>query len=183
MSDTVAVPTPTYRGPERPEPFAPAGAQFESISPKLATVRLVGIGLRALILIPALTVGAYFLVANLNVPSYLPAVVAALMLAYYLWWAFIQVRRVRAFAYARTESELLIRRGIMFRSLTVIPYGRLQYVDVQEGPIERMVGLATVTLNTASGATAATIPGLPAADAAQLRDDLAARGDVDLAGL
>lgn len=183
MSDTTAVTASTYRGPERPEPFAPAGAQFESISPKLATVRLVGIGLRALILIPALTVGAYVLVENVTAPSYLPILVVALMLVYYLWWAFVQVRRVRAFAYARTDSELLIRRGIMFRSLTVIPYGRLQYVDVQEGPIERMMGLASVTLNTASGDTAATIPGLPTADAAQLRDDLAARGEVELAGL
>lgn len=173
----------SYRGPVRPEPFAPAGAHFEGISAKLAQVRLVGLGLRALVLIPVAAIGSYMAVQALDWPPELMWVLPVLLVVYYLWWAVVQVRRVRAFSYARTDSELLVRRGIMFRSLTVIPYGRMQYVDVHEGPIERWLGLASVTLHTASGETAATIPGLPTADAARLRDDLAARGEAELAGL
>ena len=51
--------------------------------------------------------------------------------------------------------------AIMFHKATVVPYGRLQFVDVDAGPIDRMFGLATVKLHTASASTDATIPGLP----------------------
>ncbi len=64
-----------------------------------------------------------------------------------------------------------------------MPYGRLQFVDVDAGPIDRMFGLATVKLNTASAATDATIPGLPRAEADRLRDSLAGLGQANLAGL
>ncbi|MDO5721833.1 MAG: PH domain-containing protein [Actinomycetaceae bacterium] len=176
-----------YTGPEREEPFCPAGADFKGISPTLAKVRATGIAIRALIVVPVATSITYFAASEIAhdnaVASWLPYLVGGLLLAYYLWWGWIRVRQVHAFAYARTESELLIRRGIMFRSLTLIPYGRLQYVDVAEGPIERHFGLASVSLYTASGASDATIPGLPTKEAARLRDELAARGEAELAGL
>jgi hypothetical protein len=59
----------------------------------------------------------------------------------------------------------------------------MQFVDVQAGPLERRYGLATVQLHTASPATDARIPGLPHAEAARLRDRLAALGEARAAGL
>src|SRR5947209_17031630 len=92
-------------------------------------------------------------------------------------------RRVGAWGYLEREDDLLIQRGLMVRRLSVVPYGRMQFVDVTAGPIERSFGLATVRLHTAAAATDARIPGLESAEAARLRDQLASLGEAHAAGL
>jgi membrane protein YdbS with pleckstrin-like domain len=92
-------------------------------------------------------------------------------------------RRVRAWAYAERDDDLLVQRGVMIRRLSVVPYGRMQYVDVTAGPVERAFGLATVRMHTAAAASDARVPGLPAAEAARLRDNLTALGESRAAGL
>lgn len=92
-------------------------------------------------------------------------------------------QRWRAWGYAEREDDLLVRRGALVRRLSVVPYGRMQFVDVTAGPLDRRMGLATVTLHTAAAATDASIPGLPAAEATRLRDRLAALGEARAAGL
>jgi membrane protein YdbS with pleckstrin-like domain len=92
-------------------------------------------------------------------------------------------RRVRAWAYCEREDDLLVRRGVLFSRLSVIPYGRMQFVDVRAGPVERAFGLATVRMHTAAAASDARIPGLSAGEAARLRDRLAELGEAMAAGL
>lgn len=92
-------------------------------------------------------------------------------------------RRVRAWGYAERDDDLIVRRGVMFRRVSVVPYGRMQFVDVTAGPLERAFGLATVQLHTAAAATDARIPGLVAEEAARLRDQLSALGESRAAGL
>jgi membrane protein YdbS with pleckstrin-like domain len=91
--------------------------------------------------------------------------------------------RYRSWAYLERGDDLLVRRGVMFRRLTVVPYGRMQFVDVTAGPVDRMFGLATVQLHTAAAATDARIPGLSREVADRLRDRLAALGEARAAGL
>jgi membrane protein YdbS with pleckstrin-like domain len=90
---------------------------------------------------------------------------------------------VSAWAYAERPQELLFRSGRVLRTMTVVPYGRLQFVDIEAGPLARSFGLASVQLHTASAHTNARIPGLAAAEAARLRDRLTERGEAQLAGL
>jgi uncharacterized protein len=92
-------------------------------------------------------------------------------------------RRVRAWGYAERAEDLLVKRGVMFRRMSVIPYGRMQYVEVTAGPFERAFGLATVQMHTAAAASDARIPGLPAAEAARLRDQLTSLGESHAMGL
>src|ERR1700678_2330886 len=92
-------------------------------------------------------------------------------------------RRVRAWGYAERAEDLLVRRGVMFRRTSVIPYGRMQYVEVTAGPFERGFGLATVQMHTAAAASDARIPGLPAVEAARLRDQLTSLGEANAMGL
>ena len=77
----------------------------------------------------------------------------------------------------------MIRRGVFSRSLTLVPYGRIQYVDIYQGPVLRLLGISTIKLSTASAQTDATLSGVPVADAARLRDVLAERGSAELMGL
>lgn len=92
-------------------------------------------------------------------------------------------RRCSAWGYLEREDDLLVRRGVLVRRTSVVPYGRMQYVDVTAGPLARRYGLATVTLHTAAAATDASVPGLLAAEAARLRDRLAALGEARQAGV
>lgn len=92
-------------------------------------------------------------------------------------------RSLRSWGYAERADDLLVRHGLMFRRLSIVPYGRMQFVDVTAGPVERVLGLATVQLHTAAAATDAKIPGLPPAEAARLRDHLAALGEARAEGL
>ncbi|MEL4357759.1 MULTISPECIES: PH domain-containing protein [unclassified Luteococcus] len=108
------------------------------------------------------------------------AVVAALWIAY-RWHR--QGRVYRIWGYAERETDLYLREGLWQRRLTVVPYGRMQVVTVNSGPIERKYGLATVTLETASAGTDATIPGLPVAEADRLRERLTELGEQQAVGL
>lgn len=159
-----------------PDPFSPDGVQFYGVSPNLLKARVIGVLITAAIfLIPGIVL-AYFLFPWIWI--YVVAVAA-----FFAWLLWLIPRQVRALGYAEAESDLLIRSGIMWKSLTVVPYGRLQYVDVSEGPIARAFGISTVQLHTASASTDATIPGLSAAEAARLRTSLAERGQSEMAGI
>ena len=76
-----------------------------------------------------------------------------------------------------------MRRGVMVSRLSVVPYGRMQFVDVTAGPLERSFRLATVKMHTAAAASDARIPGLERDEAARLRDRLAELGEAQAAGI
>ena len=83
-------------------------------------------------------------------------------------------RRYAAWRYELTPDALRLGRGVMFRSESVVPYTRVQHVDTEQGPLERLLGLARVTVHTASGTSSSlTIPGLLPEDAEALRERLA----------
>lgn len=92
-------------------------------------------------------------------------------------------RRYEAWGYLEREDDLLVRRGVLVRRTSAVPYGRMQYVDVTAGPLARRFDLATVTLHTAAAATDAVVPGLLTAEAHRLRDRLAALGEARQAGV
>jgi membrane protein YdbS with pleckstrin-like domain len=108
------------------------------------------------------------------------AVVVAVAALVTLWFV---GRRVRAWSYTERDEDLIVARGVLVRRLSVVPYGRMQFVDVTAGPVERAFRLATVKLHTAAAASDARIPGLERAEAARLRDRLAALGEAKAAGL
>lgn len=93
------------------------------------------------------------------------------------------MRRFHAWGYAERDDDLLIRRGVLVRRTSVVPYGRMQYIDVIAGPLDRRYGIAKVVLHTAAAATDAMVPGLRADEAARLRDRLAALGEARAAGV
>ena len=159
------------------EPFDPPGEPWVRVSPRLATVRRIGLlafGVPAVVLAAvAMTFAAVW-----------ASVVVGLIGAVLLVWAWVVVgRTVRSWGYAERAEDLLVTQGVLRRQLVVVPYGRMQFVDVSAGPLDRRFGLATVQLHTAAAATDAAIPGLAPEEAARLRDRLAARGEASAAGI
>ncbi|WP_066905825.1 PH domain-containing protein [Millisia brevis] len=159
------------------DPFDPPGVTWRRPSPRLILVTSVING--AIGLVAAVAVAA---AAQLTGRWWLWSVVVVVLLGTAFWVA-TEPRRVNAHGYAERDDDLLVRRGILRRVLVVVPYGRMQYVDVTAGPIQRLAGLATVQLHTASTGTMAEIPGVPVDEAGRLRDRLASRGESRLAGL
>ncbi|WP_298461818.1 PH domain-containing protein [uncultured Cellulomonas sp.] len=158
-------------------PFEPDGVDWQPVSPRLATARLAT---TAIVLgVPLLAAAVTAVLTGATWVWAFPAAIAVLG----LWIAVLVPRQVRAIGYAERADDLLIRKGIVFRSMVVVPYGRMQYVDVQAGPLGRAFGIAQVQLHTASPGTDAAIDGLPPQEAARLRDQLASRGEARLAGL
>ncbi|GGZ14268.1 hypothetical protein GCM10010365_37740 [Streptomyces poonensis] len=128
-----------------------------------------------------LTVAAALVPGLLAAPGW--AVSALLPLGLLLWaWPMLG-RNWRSWRYAERADDLLISRGVLWRQETVVPYGRMQLVEVTSGPVERHFGLAGVQLHTAAAATDARIPGLDPAEAERLRDRLTELGEARSAGL
>ncbi|MCW2841775.1 MAG: hypothetical protein JWR55_3258 [Aeromicrobium sp.] len=159
--------------------FAPVGGAWQSVSPRLASVRRI---LVAGVAAAALVAGAVLLLVLPHL-WWIGTVVAALAVAGAAWGWIWAGRNQRSWGYAEEADDLLVTRGVLFRRLVAIPYGRMQFVDVQAGPIDRAFGIAKVTLHTASSETAADIPGLPAAEATRLRNRLTELGESRGAGL
>jgi membrane protein YdbS with pleckstrin-like domain len=147
-------------------------------SPALLTVRRVEVA--AFVALPCLV--ATVVAAAFAGSTEAIAVAAAGIVVSALAFSSIQ-RRWLAWGYAEREEDLLVRRGVLVRRTSVVPYGRMQYVDVTAGPLDRRLGLARVTLHTAAAASDASIPGLPIAEATRLRDRLAALGEARAAGV
>lgn len=157
-------------------PFELTGVTFTPVSSGLITARLIV----AAISFAVPLVGAVVVAVIFGGWVWAAPVAIALIVAWVFW---LVPRQVRAMGYAEAEDDLLIRKGILFRSLTIVPYGRMQFVDVNAGPLDRKCGIAKVQLHTASAQTDAKIEGLPPSEAARLRDRLTARGEARLAGL
>jgi membrane protein YdbS with pleckstrin-like domain len=166
--------------PDRPlDPLDPDPLllTWRPVDPRLIWVVLAGtavVGAAA-----AVTAGVAWAVVGGPLP---PALLAATVT---LFGARVVLARraVRSWGYAERDDDLLVRHGLLVRRLSIVPYARMQFVDVTAGPLERMLGLATVTLHTAAAASDARVPGLPFGEAARLRDRLTTLGRPAAEGL
>lgn len=86
------------------------------------------------------------------------------------WW---NRRRWKAAAWKLDDSGLQVKRGRLWRKEILIPRSRVQHLDIERGPFERRLGLATLTVHTAgTRLQALRQPGLRDEDAVALRDAL-----------
>jgi hypothetical protein len=152
--------------------------EFRRPSPRMWTARQLSLLITAVPLALAALIPAWiFGHASAGVP-----VLAAVLVICVTAWVLLR-GRYRSWGYLEREDDLIVRRGLLFRQVTVVPYGRMQLIDVSAGPIDRLFGLATVQLHTAAATTDARIPGLSQEEAERLRDRLAVLGEARATGL
>lgn len=94
----------------------------------------------------------------------------------YVFMAFVvPARKYRHWGYDMGSDRLRIVRGYMFYRDTVVPFGRIQHIDVDQGPIDRRYDLATLTVHTAGNHNSTVaLPGLRHADALAIREAIRA---------
>jgi membrane protein YdbS with pleckstrin-like domain len=158
------------------EPW-PATVEWRAVSPRLIALKLISLGIGIVIILAALIIAGQLWTLGWVWPA-----IGAVVVFTVLRVAAI-IRGVRSWGYAEREDDLLVRHGLFTRHLSIVPYARMQFVDVSASPLERALGLATVQLHTAAAASDARVPGLLPADAARLRDRLTALGETRAEGL
>jgi len=154
-----------------------ADIRWQRPSPRLLRCRRIEV---ASVAVPAALVGG-LIGASASAAAGLGVAVGLLVLGLLTERFF--ARRVAAWGFAERNEDLMVRRGVLVKRQSVIPYGRMQFIDVTAGPIERSMGLATLRMHTAAAASDARIPGLERDIAAKLRDQLASLGEAQAAGL
>jgi membrane protein YdbS with pleckstrin-like domain len=150
---------------------------WHRVSPKYIVVDVVGAIVTAVILVVATSIPAWL--TDIGWLWAIPSAAALISLAVI---AFVP-RRVRSIGYTLREDDLLFRRGLMFQRFVAVPYGRMQLVDINRGPLARALGLSELRFVTAAAATGVVIPGLAEADAEELRDRLVELAESRRAGL
>ena len=138
----------------------PPGITWLRVSPKYVTVRLVEWALGNLVVLGVLSLPLLFVLLGWWTwpPRWLAIGVPAFMLVLALWRLVLIPRQVRAIGYAERDDDLLIRGGIFFQRVMVVPYGRMQYVDISVGPVERRLGLRSLKLPTMKSRTGCAPP-------------------------
>lgn len=159
--------------------FAPPDNAWRPVSPQLRRLRRVVLAAATGVVLVCLCVVAGIFEWPLG--SVIALGVVLLLLAGFGWW--VIGRNARNWGYAERDDELYIKHGALFRELIAVPYGRMQFVDITAGPLDQLYGIASVRLHTASPRTSGRIPGLPADEAARLRDRLTELGESQAAGL
>jgi uncharacterized protein len=158
--------------------FASPVDNWVRVSVRLRTMRRVLLGVVGVVV--AVIAAVVLAIAG----SVLAAVITVVVVLVICAAAFVVVgRNYDSWGYAERGADLLVTHGVMWRRLVVVPYGRMQLVDVTAGPVERKFGISTLRLHTASAGTDARIHGLTTAEATRLRDRLAALGESQSAGL
>ena len=169
-----SAPAPAPTDPLEPWPDT---VDWRPVSRSLITVELINRAIWVAVVLAGLVVGWV-----MNGHWFWRAAVAAVVV-FAIWRSLVTVRAVKAWGYAERDNDLLVRHGLVIRRLSIVPYARMQFVDVTAGPLERAFRLATVQLHTAAAASDARIPGLPPEEASRLRDRLTALGEDRAEGL
>ena len=142
------------------------GITWRRVSPKYVVVDVVGTLVFTVAAVIVTSLPAFF--SAIAWLWLIPAVVLVVML---IVVAFIP-RRVRSIGYELRDDDLLFRRGLLFQRFVSVPYGRMQLVDINRGPVSRILGLSDLRFVTAAASSGVAIPGLTVEDAEALRDRL-----------
>ncbi|KQZ23321.1 MULTISPECIES: PH domain-containing protein [Microbacterium] len=81
-------------------------------------------------------------------------------------------RQAKAIGYMLRADDIVFRKGILWQRMIAVPYGRMQLVDITQGPLDRAFGVTQLKMVTAAATTGVQIPGLTQAAAEALRDTL-----------
>ena len=149
-----------------------ADEAFVSVDPRYLRVSLAGY----LITAAVAAIGALVVSSQADRPV-VPLAIGGALLLLLAFGAGIQVLEVRRLGYQLREHDLSLRSGVINHRVESLPFSRVQHVNINRGPIERALGLAT--LEVSSAGPNITIPGLTETDASRIKALVTERAGVD----
>ena len=176
MASTYAHAMSTLPDPQPDTPPAPAtgiltGAGLDRVETAYADVMRVMTLLSGAPVAICATVADFAWVAALGVPAGILSLGALLVLA--ACAIVLPSRRYMRIGYRLTDDELRVAQGLFFRTDTIVPFVRVQHIDLEQGPVERQYGLSSLVVHT-SGThnSTVTLPGLRTEVATAMRDTI-----------
>lgn len=139
---------------------------WHQISPRYVVSQI----LQNLILIAVVVIAALVLTFVLHQGWALIPAAAIVLIT--LLTLIILPRQARAIGYMLRADDIVFRKGILWQRMIAVPYGRMQLVDITQGPLDRAFGVSQLKMVTAAATTGVQIPGLTQAAAEALRDTL-----------
>jgi membrane protein YdbS with pleckstrin-like domain len=140
--------------------------QWQELDPKYKRLRQVQSALVLLVVAAPLI----FVTITAEIPALAAAIIWSqwlIILVVSLVWPVIAFPK-RGFVVR--DKDILFRKGVVWRSVTAVPFNRIQHVETSNTPLDRKFGLATLQLFTAGGSSGdLKIDGLEASVAEQLR--------------
>lgn len=130
-----------------------------------------------------LFLGVFFIAAIVGaiwiekMPTWIPLTIAAqLFVLWFILFVFWAPARARVTSYALEPEVVSFRVGALWHRETAVTHNRLQHIEIERGPVERILGLSRLKLYTAGGVGSdLTIPGLAPRVSEQIRDNLIAK--------
>ncbi|NIN70570.1 MAG: PH domain-containing protein [Gemmatimonadetes bacterium] len=114
---------------------------------------------------------------RLIAPGVIAGLAALLLTGFSVGWPAL---RYRFWRWQVEADRVLIVKGVLWRSRSLIPRVRIQHVDTRSSPLQRWLGLNSLVIYTAGTRGAdAEIPGLAADEAERLREELARLEELD----
>jgi len=96
------------------------------------------------------------------------------------FFIFLAIKGYEFEGYAIRQKDILYKSGMLFRSTIIVPFNRVQHCEMEQGPIDRLFGLAEISLFTAGGsASDLSIPGLTQKRANELKNFITNRVGAD----
>ncbi|MEM1195391.1 MAG: PH domain-containing protein [Pseudomonadota bacterium] len=191
MENTIAPDPAALQTPQSPVPATPqstpaptpassqdTGEALTKLDPKYKTALRIRATLTAIPLIIGAVVLETILASSGEGGWILPygIIIGVVVFIALLFIIRLPGRRWQARGYNMSADRLRVVRGILWHSDTVVPFGRVQHIDVDQGPIERALGIATLTLHTAGSHNASVLlPGLKHELAVEMREEIRER--------
>ncbi|MEH6702782.1 PH domain-containing protein [Parasphingorhabdus sp.] len=138
--------------------------------PQKSLIR-VNMILRALILLILASVAELLLYMHHQVQ---PALVLGPVTVFAILLVFVLPHRIyRRWGYDMGDEQLRVLRGFLWRTDTIVPFNRIQHIDVAQGPLQRLFDLSTLIVHTAGTHNSiVTLPGLATIDAEAMRETI-----------
>lgn len=154
-------------------------ADLTALDPRQRNVLRIRALVAGLIPLLMLSAGDYVLTREFGLPGGWAAGTGVLLYLFSI--IILPGRRYRRWGYRQGVNMIRIASGLLVRKETVVPYDRVQHIDVSRGPIERAFGVATLTLHTAGSYNSTVdLPGLAHDDANRMRDEIRSHISQDL---
>ncbi len=95
----------------------------------------------------------------------------AVWVALFSFSMFLAWKRWEVAGYVLRDRDILHKKGIIFRTVTAIPFSRMQHCELSQGPIESAFGIATISIFTAGGSSSdLRLEGLQIVEAQRIRE-------------
>lgn len=146
-----------------------ATVEFRGLEKKYLTVMYLNRLITLVILAILFVVSVVLIPFDINL--WITGSIGSVLILLFLFMLIITPNAFKVKAYAIRSRDILYRRGLIFRTTTIIPFNRVQHVELKTGPVDRLFGLSRLKVYTAGGSQSdLTIPGLGSATSQNLKE-------------